>query len=127
MIAMIFPGPFAFLGISQSREFKKYPRVDFEKVRESELDTLVFTGTVKSIYQCPPCPPGVHCKPCIGDHILVTNGNSEMDFRVFTHQLSLFTVGKPYDFIVHRRWGARQEDNIELVMAKKRKIKTAAK
>lgn len=105
---------------SQALETKKYPRADFVKVGDSELDTLVFSGMVKSIYKCPPCPEGAQCKPCIGDHVEVSNGNLDLTLRVFTHQLSLFEVDKAYDFLVRFRGALHRRDNIELVTAKRK-------
>jgi hypothetical protein len=104
---------------SQHVAIKKYPRVEFTKVGDSNSDTLKFTARVRTIYQCPPCPEHAQCKPCIGDHVEVTNGNRDLDFRVFTHQLSLFEVDKTYDFLVRFRSKLHRNDNIELVTASK--------
>src|SRR5690349_8809913 len=97
---------------------KNYPKVTFADVGQSPADTLQFVATVKSIYKCPPCPPGAHCKPCIGDHVLVSNGNSEFDFRVFTHQLSIFEENGVYHFLVRFRSKLHRIDNIELITSK---------
>lgn len=121
LVAVIFIGAVSFHGVSQNRETKKYPRVNFAKVVDSEYDTLFFFGTVKTIYKCPPCPEGAHCKPCIGDHVEVTNGSPDLNFRVFTHQLSLFQVDRTYEFLVRFRSAIHRKENIELISAKKRK------
>lgn len=106
---------------SQSISTEKYPQVEFVKVGENTADTIQFSATIKSIYECPPCPAGAQCKPCIGDHVLVTNGNSAFDFRVFTRQLSLFEVDGVYDLLVRFRSKLHRKDNIELVRAKRKK------
>jgi len=102
---------------SQGVKTKKYPRIDFTKVGDSEFDTLLFSGRVKLIYKCPPCPEGAQCKPCLGDHVEVTNNNPDDSFRVFTHQLSLFEIDKTYDFLIRFRGALHRKDNIELVTA----------
>jgi hypothetical protein len=106
-------------GYSQGKDISSYSKVEFTQVGQSKFDTLQFKAIVKSVYRCPPCPEGSQCKPCLGDHVLVTNGNSEFDFRVFTHQLSMFEVDKSYDFTVRFRSALHRIDNLELVFAKR--------
>lgn len=55
-------------------------------------------GHVASIYACPPCPEGAVCKPCIGDHVVLSDTRKALtqladdDVVVFMgdpHQLKL--------------------------------------
>lgn len=78
-------------------------------------------GYVKSIYECPPCPKGAQCKPCLGDHIIITetepveNGPTDQDDRllIFAKDPAQFKTGKRYLFSVkvigRRKEGARIE------------------
>ncbi len=34
---------------------------------------LTLDGWIASSYRCPTCPPGAHCKPCLGDHVTVAD------------------------------------------------------
>ncbi len=72
---------------------------------------LSLIGYVVSVYKCPPCPPQAMCKPCIGDHVVVSdspapvNGLGNMgpsDVVVFTErrQMDALAVGKRYRFDV---------------------------
>ncbi|MBI1768189.1 MAG: hypothetical protein HYR67_07425 [Bacteroidetes bacterium] len=115
LIASVVVCSFAVNGFSQVPKTKRYPKVSFAKVSQSKVDTIQFKATVKSIYKCPPCPEGAQCKPCIGDHVMVTDGNSDREFLVFTHQLSLFKVDSSYQFLVRFRSKFHRADNIELV------------
>ena len=103
------------VALCQSKKTKHYARVKLSQVNESKEDTLEFKAKVKSVYNCPPCPEGAQCKPCIGDHVEVTDGNKEHDIRVFTDQLSSFKIGGSYLFLVRFRSKYHRTDNVELV------------
>lgn len=36
------------------------------------------TGYVNYIYRCPPCPPGAHCKPCMGDNLVLSDAPKQV-------------------------------------------------
>lgn len=101
--------------LAQSKKSRKYATVKLFEVNGSKEDTLEFKAKVKSIYKCPPCPEGAQCKPCIGDHVEVTDGNKEHDIRVFTHEPSLFKEGTSYRFLVRFRSKYHRIENVELV------------
>lgn len=102
------------IALCQSKNARHYVRVKLSQVGESKVDTLEFKAKVKSVYKCPPCPEGAQCKPCIGDHVEVTDGNKEHDIRVFTDQLSLFKEGNSYRFLVRFRSKYHRTENVEL-------------
>ena len=103
------------MALCQSKNTRHYARVKLSQVKENKEDTLEFKAKVKSVYKCPPCPEGAQCKPCIGDHVEVTDGNKEHNIRVFTHQLSIFNMGSSYLFLVRFRSKFHRVDNVELV------------
>jgi len=66
-------------------------------------------GVVIDVYKCPPCPAGAMCKPCIGDHIDVTDNPDEKDpalikrLRIYTDKPEQFELKKKYLFTVKVR------------------------
>jgi predicted NAD-dependent protein-ADP-ribosyltransferase YbiA (DUF1768 family) len=66
-------------------------------------------GLVTDIYKCPPCPAGAMCKPCIGDHIDVTDNLDEKNpalikrLRIYTDKPEQFEAKKKYLFTVKVR------------------------
>jgi hypothetical protein len=66
-------------------------------------------GYVIDAYKCPPCPAGAMCKPCLGDHIVVTDNIDEKDpalikrLRIFTDQPEQCELKKQYLFTVKVR------------------------
>ena len=66
-------------------------------------------GYVIDSYKCPPCPAGAMCKPCIGDHIVVTDNLDEKDaalvkrLKIFTDKPEQFELKKKYIFTVKVR------------------------
>lgn len=66
-------------------------------------------GYVIDVYKCPPCPEGAMCKPCLGDHIVVTDNFDEKNpalikrLRIFTDKSEQFEAKKKYDFTVKVR------------------------
>ncbi len=56
-------------------------------------------GFVTHIYKCPQCPPNALCKPCVGDHIIISQ-DSGLKLRVFTKGMETFELGKKYTFAI---------------------------
>jgi hypothetical protein len=65
-------------------------------------DTCLITAFVTSIYKCPPCPPGAICKPCIGDHVTISDvpNTTDKSIRVLTKDFEKYSVGKKYTFLI---------------------------
>ena len=65
-------------------------------------------GFVIKIYNCPPCPQGVNCKPCMGNNIIISTHNKALDYSqlssneliVFTEHPHKFEVGNKYEFLI---------------------------
>lgn len=66
-------------------------------------------GYMIFVYKCPPCPAGAMCKPCLPDHIVVTDNIDEKDpalikrLRIFTDKPEQFELKKKYQFTVKVR------------------------
>ena len=66
------------------------------------------TGFVVHRYQCPPCPEGAMCKPCIGDHVVISESAELLQnyppdgpyVVVFTPEPEPLSLGKRYIFNV---------------------------
>jgi hypothetical protein len=83
------------------------PRLTFADLkRDSIQGTFILDGFVIDTYKCPPCPPQAMCKPCIGDHVVITDNIDEKDrasiqrVRVFTDKPGQFELKKKYSFTV---------------------------
>jgi hypothetical protein len=102
----------------------KYPLVTFEALGKTASDTVRLKAYVLDVYQCPPCPPGMICKPCMENHFTVVEKKPadimkiplEDRVRIFTDQPKALKIGKPYTFTVRfRNKKASPKDNLELI------------
>lgn len=103
---------------------KKYPLVKFADLETTTSDTIRLKGFVLDVYQCPPCPPGAICKPCIENNISVVEDKPqdiskiplEKRVRLFTVNHKGFEVGKEYLFVVtFRNRKSSPKDNLSLI------------
>jgi hypothetical protein len=89
------------------------PLITFADLNRSDLDDGPFRieGVVTDIYKCPPCPRGAQCKPCIGDHLTISDNPDEKDpalkhwLRIFAKpsELEKYEVATKYSFLVKVR------------------------
>lgn len=102
------------------------PLLTFEHLRKNDgvEGPFPIKGFVITIYKCPPCPPLAMCKPCIGDHIEVTNSPDEKNpalvrrLRIFTDQPGKFELKKKYSFVVKIKGQTpkgRAIENVDLI------------
>jgi hypothetical protein len=77
-------------------------------------------GYVIETYECPPCPPGAQCKPCIGNYVVITDNLKEKDpkfirrLRIFSGKTKpLFTSNEMYLFTVKVRGKVQDGHAIE--------------
>src|SRR5256886_6342657 len=71
------PAVSAFQETTQTRP----PRLTFPDLKRNDSikGTFIVVAFVIQTYKCPPCPPNAMCKPCLGDHIVVTDNIDEKD------------------------------------------------
>ena len=89
----------------------KPPLLTFADLQRNDSIEGSFTvvGYVTDTYKCPPCPKGAMCKPCIGDHLVVTDKLDEKDpalvtrLRIFTDKPEKFALRGKYSFLVKTR------------------------
>ena len=87
------------------------PQLTFPDLKrnDSVTRTFIVAGFVIDAYKCPPCPPQAMCKPCIGDHITITDKIDEKDktliqrLRIHTEKPEQFDLKKQYSFTVKVR------------------------
>ena len=87
------------------------PRLTFNDLKRNDSikGTFIVVAFVIQTYKCPPCPPNAMCKPCLGDHIAVTDNLDEKDpariqrLRIFTDKPEQFELQKKYSFTVRTR------------------------
>jgi hypothetical protein len=87
------------------------PLLTFSDLKRNDSITgpFVVVGFVMQTYKCPPCPPRAMCKPCLGDHIVVTDHPDEKDpariqrLTIFTDKPEQFKVDNKYSFTVRPR------------------------
>lgn len=99
------------LSFAQDRKpVQEPPLITFAQLNRSDLDDGPFRidGYVVQIYKCPPCPEGAMCKPCLGDHLVITDNPDERDpalirrLRIFAKRPALEEIetAKKYSFLV---------------------------
>ena len=117
---------FCLLGtVSPSQENKtpEPPLLTFADLQQGDRDDAPFRieGYVIQTYKCPPCPPGAMCKPCLGDHIVITDDVKVNDpalikrLRIFTDKPGEFESKKKYSFVVKVRGKPQKGHAIEEV------------
>jgi hypothetical protein len=87
------------------------PRLTFSDLKRNDSikGTFIIVAFVIQTYKCPPCPPNAMCKPCLGDHIVITDNVDEKDpariqrLRIFTDKPEQFELKKKYSFTVRTR------------------------
>ncbi|MBZ0166215.1 MAG: hypothetical protein K8I00_05355 [Candidatus Omnitrophica bacterium] len=65
-------------------------------------------GYVVKVYECPPCPEGAQCKPCMADHIVIAERRSrfaeyvltDREMIVFTDDNSDLHLNRKYRFLI---------------------------
>jgi len=97
--------------LSQDQGQTPPPRLTFSDLKKNDSikGPFIVVGFVVQTYKCPPCPPQAMCKPCLGDHIEVTDHPDEKDpariqrLRIFTDKPEQFKVKDTYSFTVRPR------------------------
>ena len=87
------------------------PRLTFSDLKRNDSikGEFIVVAFVIQTYKCPPCPPNAMCKPCLGDHIVVTDNLDLKDpariqrLRIFTDKPEQFESKKKYSFTVRPR------------------------
>lgn len=127
----------ATLSLAQDKNVvPKPPVITFAGLQKSDLDEGPFRieGFVMQVYECPPCPEGAQCKPCLGDHVVITDNLQEKDpalikrLRIFNKQPDDFVVGRKYSFLVKVRGkihAGRAVEDVDLIGSMPLKIKHA--
>ena len=112
------------LSLSQDQgPAREPPLLTFKDLQKNDLEgPFKIEGYVIQTYKCPPCPPGMQCKPCLGDHIVVTDDVDEKDpaqikrLRIFTSKPEQFELmKKKYSFLVKVRGKLPKDRAIEEV------------
>lgn len=87
---------------AQFIEVKDYPLLNsLEEINKNTRDTCLITAFVNSVYNCPPCPKGADCKPCIGNYIMVADSlTGKKQFRVLVKKTDNFLTGKKYILLI---------------------------
>lgn len=97
-----------FLGSGTMIEAQK--KNNFKTIKISELnantpDTCYLTAYVINVYKCPPCPPGMICKPCIENHLDVAEDSKTIhpELWIITDAPDKYKPKKQYTFLVKLR------------------------
>ena len=97
ILFIFFIGPSA---VAQKEKKDNYPWISIGEIKTCKSDTFRIQAKVINRYHCPPCPEGVICKPCIGDHVAVvdTDGSSKLQERIFTKNPDEFALEAVFVF-----------------------------
>lgn len=76
---------------------KTYTVADFKKAAH-QAGVYQLVGFVVKKYDCPDCPDGAQCKPCMKDNIVISDSAKLIDdYNLSDNELILFTI-KPNSF-----------------------------
>lgn len=83
-------------------------KINEVKIQKPKSGFFGIEGYVAKIYECPPCPPDSVCKPCMREHLVISEKKkilknypiAKTDLIVFTNNSRSFEIGKKYNFIV---------------------------
>ena len=86
--------------MAQKGKKDNYPWISIGDIKACKSDTFRIQAKVINRYYCPPCPKGVICKPCIGDHVTVvdTDGSSNLQQRIFARNPDEFAMEAVFVF-----------------------------
>ncbi|MGE0268808.1 MAG: hypothetical protein AB7S78_10200 [Candidatus Omnitrophota bacterium] len=89
------------------------PLTNFYKISELNglkptFGTYNVVGYVSKIYECPPCPQGALCKPCMPPHIVISEARTllakyaltDREMVVFTESTEGLKQDKKYVFLI---------------------------
>lgn len=117
-ILLILSGNFYYQKINNDviKTNKTYPSLqnfDFYSVSDIKQKNLASgtyntEGYVYKRFECLPCPQGAQCKPCMKDHIVVSENNkptktyivTDTEIIVFVNKSKQFGLGKKYRFSI---------------------------
>jgi hypothetical protein len=112
-------GLFTILHLTVLTAFSQhhYPDISLRDIAKEPSDTFHITVLVTDYYICPPCPKGVMCKPCLGNHLEVREPGriDSVWLRVFTENPEQFSKGKAYRLTISLRNKAHPEQGAELI------------
>ena len=98
------------------------PLLTFNDLKRDDLaGPFRIEGCVIESYKCPVCPRGAMCKPCIGDHVVITDNVDEKDpalikrLWIFNGKPEQFELKKRYLFLVKVRGQIRKGQGVEQV------------
>ena len=112
------------LSLTVLAQHKSYPKIRFNEIDETKLDTFRIKAYVLDIYVCPPCPKGAQCKPCMENHLTVTDKKPKDLFdhasyrrlRILSQNPGNFKPQQTYWFTVGLRDKATPIVEVELVV-----------
>ena len=99
------------------------------KKQKPEKGSFIVQGFVVKIYICPPCPPKVYCKPCLGNNFVLSEENKSLndynltdkDLIIFTSNPKKLVKGKKYQVkikITNQKSTSEPLNNIEMISYK---------
>ena len=108
-----------------SQKPMSYPIRHIKELNKTLGDTVRVKAYIVDTYVCPPCPEGAQCKPCMEDHITVTEKkntkkiSAEEKLRILTVKAGFFTRGDKYLFIIAMGKNKENKEDAFLVSFKR--------
>jgi len=105
LLFMLFPA----LGFCQDQKLSNEYTINEFNLKAPSYGTYHVTGYVSKIFQCPPCPEGAQCKPCMAQNIIISEKKktvkdysrlSGRDMIIFCDDTSLFQLKSKYKFLI---------------------------
>ncbi|MFA6432339.1 MAG: hypothetical protein WCV82_00775 [Candidatus Paceibacterota bacterium] len=94
-------------GYPASLDYQSY---SIHELKEKSLQPGSYNteGYVVKRYECPPCPAGAQCKPCMRNNIVISENNiplktynlSNTELVIFVDYSQRFEIGKKYRFSI---------------------------
>ncbi len=99
LVFMVGSGAFA-----QERPEPRVYRISDLNALNPQFGTYEVAGYVVKIYQCPPCPDGAQCKPCMPEHIVIAERRSRFAEYVLTDKEMIVFMNNPEQLRLNRKY-----------------------
>lgn len=118
IVVLVLSGIFYYLRnsrntVTTNRDYPTTQNFSFYSISDIKQKNLAngsynTEGYVVKRYECPPCPPGAQCKPCMRGNIVISEINKLLDTYILTNSEIIlfannpkqFELGKKYSFSV---------------------------
>ena len=108
LLTLLFVVTLCAAGFAQERPEPPVYSISELNALNPAFGTHEVSGYVVKVYECPECPEGTQCKPCMPDHVVIAERRSrfaeyvltDKEMIVFADDTSPLRVNRKYRFLI---------------------------